>query len=492
MRILRHTLSASLLSVLVLSGCAKDASDDGGDDTSTPVVVDEDQDGASAEDDCDDTDASLNLDDGDSDGFSTCDGDCNDFDAGVYPGAGDTYGDGADQNCDGTDGVDTDGDGWASEASGGADCDDSEATTYPGADEYCDGHDDNCDGETDEDTSVDVSTWYTDADSDGYGDAASADIDCYQPTGYVADATDCDDSEATTYPGADEYCDGHDDNCDGDIDEDTSVDVSTWYADTDSDGYGDAASTDIECYTPTNYVMDATDCDDSDITTNPGADEYCDGHDDNCDGDIDEDTSVDVSTWYADTDSDGYGDAASTDIDCYQPTGYVPDDADCDDSDPDSNLDVDNDGYSTCDDDCDDTDATRYPFAGDIYGDGVDLDCDGFDCSSGEDTNGVYFSICPDLAGSYSGADTACQTDIDSDGIAEIQDATEQLFVEGLISAGSHSGDFWIQYPSSNGYTNWGPGQPDGGPCAVIRTSYGNGWNDFGCSGSNTPVCVQR
>jgi hypothetical protein len=56
--------------------------------------------------------------------------------------------DGIDQNCDGVDGVDGDRDGYASEASGGDDCDDAAAGTNPGAaDDVCDGVDSNCDGE---------------------------------------------------------------------------------------------------------------------------------------------------------------------------------------------------------------------------------------------------------------------------------------------------------------------------------------------------------
>ena len=313
--------------------------------------------------------------DNDGDGYSGSD-DCDDSDASINPGATE-YCDGVDNDCDGStdedsaiDAVtwynDADNDGYGDATTtdvecyqptgyvaDNTDCNDSNATTYPNATEYCDGVDNNCSGTTDEDTAVDVLTWYMDADSDGYGDATITDIDCYQPTGYVSDNSDCNDSSNTTYPTANEYCDGVDNDCDGTTDEDTAVDVLTWYTDADSDGYGNATITDIDCYQPTGFVADNTDCNDSNSSTYPGADEYCDGHDDNCDGDIDEDTSVDVSTWYADTDSDGYGNAASTDIDCYLPTGYVADDTDCDD-----------------------TDAGTYPGA-EEWCDGHDDNCDG-------------------------------------------------------------------------------------------------------------------
>ena len=42
--------------------------------------------------------------DGDGDGFSTAQGDCNDDDETVFPGAEDPAGDGLDTNCDGVDG----------------------------------------------------------------------------------------------------------------------------------------------------------------------------------------------------------------------------------------------------------------------------------------------------------------------------------------------------------------------------------------------------
>ncbi len=115
------------------------------------------------------------------------------------------------------------------------DCDDSSASTYPSADEDCDGGDTECDGTLDEDDALDAATWYADSDSDNYGDPNLTDIDCSQPSGYVADNTDCDDSSASTYPSADEYCDGVDTDCDGTLDEDDALDAATWYADSDSD-----------------------------------------------------------------------------------------------------------------------------------------------------------------------------------------------------------------------------------------------------------------
>jgi hypothetical protein len=319
--------------------------------------------------------------------------DCDDTSNISYPGSKEIC-DELDNDCDGTvdEGVtdtyyaDVDGDGFGlsdttteacdlptgySETPG--DCDDGNIAINPDAPEICDDQDNDCDGDIDESDAVDSLTWYADTDGDTYGDAASSALSCDQPSGYVADSTDCDDGDGAQYPGADEYCNGEDDDCDGATDED-ALDALTWYADTDSDNYGDGGSSSSSCNQPSGYVADGTDCDDGDSAQYPGADEYCNGEDDDCDGTIDEDDALDVSTWYADTDSDNYGDSSITDIDCNQPTGYVADSTDCDDGDSAQYPGADE--YCNSEDDDCDGDIDEEAVDGDSYA--TDADEDGF------------------------------------------------------------------------------------------------------------------
>ncbi len=85
-------------------------------------------------------------------------------------------------------------------------------------------------------------------------------------------------------PGATETCNGIDDNCVGGVDEGVTT---TFFADTDTDTYGDATSTTSACTAPSGFVSNATDCDDSTSAVNPGATETCNGIDDDCVGGAD-------------------------------------------------------------------------------------------------------------------------------------------------------------------------------------------------------------
>ncbi len=392
------------------------------------------------DDDCDgdvDEDVLLHLfvdQDGDGYGDSdqpveTCDssgsvaevgGDCDDQDPLTHPDAGELC-DGVDNDCDGEVDeelvtelyADTDGDGHGDPnvtvsgcdamegyTTSSDDCDDSLAEVHPGAEEVCDGVDNDCDGTVDEDLDV---AWYQDTDGDGVG-GGDPELSCMQPEGYVQEGGDCDDSLAEVYPGAEEVCDGLDNDCDGTVDGpdeegNPPVGASTWYLDEDGDGYGDTGSATDACDAPTGHVAAAGDCDDTDPAAYPGGEEVCDGADNDCDGQVDN-NALDVSIWYADQDEDGFGTPDVWVEACDPPTGYVDNDDDCDDGsaavspqavevtdgvDNDCDGVVDNgtpiydddgDGYTEEEGDCDDTDPTTYPGAAEVE-DGADNDCDG-------------------------------------------------------------------------------------------------------------------
>lgn len=169
-------------------------------------------------------------------------GDCDDTNSGVHPLAPE-YCDGFDNDCDtfrdednavdaSTWYFDGDNDGYGADTisttacdqpSGytldGGDCADADDDIHPGVTELCDGVDNDCDGGTDESDAADVTTWYYDGDRDGYGDPAGPTLaQCSRPSRYSDDPTDCDDADATTYPGAPETClDGVVNDCDGTV-----------------------------------------------------------------------------------------------------------------------------------------------------------------------------------------------------------------------------------------------------------------------------------
>lgn len=103
--------------------------------------------------------------------------------------------------------------------SGCFDCNEGNPDIHPGADEYCDGVDNDCDDRVDEADAVDTLTWYLDGDEDGFGNSEHDTTACSQPPYYVANQDDCDDGDSSVYPGADEYCDGIDNDCNTAVDE---------------------------------------------------------------------------------------------------------------------------------------------------------------------------------------------------------------------------------------------------------------------------------
>ena len=74
------------------------------------------------------------------------------------------------------------------------DCDDTNAAINPNGIEVCNGNDENCNGESDEFVTT---TFYVDADGDGFGDVNVAVQDCSAPAGYVTNFDACDDAVVT-------------------------------------------------------------------------------------------------------------------------------------------------------------------------------------------------------------------------------------------------------------------------------------------------------
>ena len=223
---------------------------------------------------------------------------------------------------------DQDGDGWLQ----GTDCDDNDRAIHPGATEVCDGIDNNCDGAVDE-SAVDAVDYFDDLDGDGFGNSASEPIRlCAPRDGMAPIGGDCDDARADRTP------------------------ETVWYIDADGDRYGDPGGEQVvDCWEPAGFTDNGLDCDDAAASIHPGADELCNGIDDDCDAAIDED---DHRTFYEDKDGDGFGNARSWDDSvavqaCAAPEGFVDDATDCDDD----NSDV-------------------HPDAERICGDGVDNACD--------------------------------------------------------------------------------------------------------------------
>ncbi|MBY0370919.1 hypothetical protein K2X33_09550 [bacterium] len=383
--------------------------------------------------------------DRDGDGSTELGGDCNDFDNILFPGAGENCSDAIDNNCDflvdcadPICGVDVDGDSYRSFANGcGSDCNDNNATAYPGATELFDTVDNDCDGFIDEGL---------DQDGDGYADIAQG-------------GNDCDDSDGTVHPGAGENCNSGfiDEDCDG---QPGCGDTDCAY-DGDHDNYGVGAA----------VCVGTGDCDDTNATVNSGAPEICDGVDNDCDGQTDE---------LCDGDGDGYITVAMGGNDCddthsdVHPGGAencidgrdndCDGQADCSDSDclHDNDGDGSYAGDSSCNpQDCNDASAS---FPTTEVCDGVDNDCDtvideGCDMDGdnytdhnqgGNDCDDSIATINPGMTENCSNS-----TDENCNGLADCADV--QCFVD-LDGDGYGTGDFACTANGANAdCADWDP-----------------------------------
>ncbi|PLX79310.1 MAG: hypothetical protein C0616_11675 [Desulfuromonas sp.] len=354
----------------------------------------------------------------DNDGMSLAQGDCNDENDSIYPGATEICSDGIDQDCDGEDlecppdpdDVDDDQDG-VTENQG--DCDDTDASIHPGATEICgDTIDQDCNG-TDLECPLDPN---------GIDD----DLD-----GMTENQGDCDDTDASIHPGAAEICG---DTIDQDCDQfDTECESDTNEIDDDGDG----------------ITENQGDCDDTDISIYPGADEVCEDEiDQDCDG---EDQDCDDPVIPVDGDGDGiarvHGDCNDQDNSIFPGAPETCGDGidqDCNGSDQACPDDVDNDGDGITENqgDCDDTDSTIYPGAEEICEDTIDQDCDLADIECPVDPNDVDDDLdgitenqgdCDDTDSTiYPGADEICEDSIDQDCDGNDEDcpSTADLFVD--------------------------------------------------------------
>ena len=491
------------------------------------------------------SDPSVNPLDQDRDGFETP-ADCDDEDPTVYPGAEDVC-DGVDKDCNAAvpDEEDRDGDGVPA---CGEDCDDDNEDVYGGNTTVAcvpgRPYDSDC-SQADPDLKV---TWFPDLDEDTDGDASPASWVSLCPgetppgsTGsdWLSEATasganDCDDGNAerhsldadsdgfstcsaepdlytngasadndsTSYPNAPEFCDGVDNDLDGDADEDFDVDqdnsfdadeadcVVTYGVFTDcddsdpglngNDADGDGSSScsgDCDDGNPSISLSDAdgdgwftcptaannglVDCNDSDPALNQ--DDFDNDAFTSCGGDCD-DNNPNVGPQVAnqcdgisDTNCDGIFDPLEVDNDS---DGATECDGDCDDTTATLGLtDDDGDGATTCDGDCDDSVATGsavYPGAPALCDGITDNDCNGVADGNEADSDGDGYIICPGggslPAGVVGGGDCndndpgLTPADNDSDGVSTCGGDCDDS--NGALSPNTdNDGDGWSTCP---------------------------------------------
>ena len=181
------------------------------------------------------------------------------------------------------------------------------------ATEVCNEKDDNCNNFIDEPNADGCTLFYLDVDLDGYGVEEFKQCLCKPEPPYLAkEKGDCEPFEKLVHPGADELCNGKDDDCNnivddgvGDLDGDGAPDCldddddgdgvddaddncplieNPGQEDEDGDGKGDACDADDDG----DGVVDDEDCEPLDKDVFPGNPEVCDNKDNDCDKTVDD------------------------------------------------------------------------------------------------------------------------------------------------------------------------------------------------------------
>jgi hypothetical protein len=258
------------------------------------------------------------------------------------------------------------------------DCNDAVASIHTGATETCNDIDDDCNGKKDD--NVSFQSYLPDCDGDGYGDdSATPVVDCAPPAAaptcangsgvWVTLTGDCDDTAPAVHTGVSEICNGVDDDCNGEKDD--GLQTAGYLPDCDNDNHGDDSATPIvDCAAPATaptcntgngvWVTLAGDCNDSAASVHSDASETCNGVDDDCDDETDEE--LPTAGYLPDCDVDGYGDKTATPIVGCGPPSTPPACAggvwavptgDCADGDPTRNPGK-IEACNAVDDDCDD------------------------------------------------------------------------------------------------------------------------------------------